>query len=169
MKFIKGTAQNGLELVPCKSLEIIGYKVVRWASSVERKSVSGYCYKMCYESSLVSWKSKKQPIVTLSRCESEYIAMTFAIQEGTFQQQPETCIYSRVLTRSNCMLITLSLVRIQCSIRDPNILTYVIIISGHRYLMVHLFSVIHLQKKMLRMFLQKPSTSVSIQRFKLTK
>ncbi|KAF2345550.1 hypothetical protein FHG87_023694 [Trinorchestia longiramus] len=38
-------------------------------------------------SSLISWKSKKQNIVALSSCEAEYIALTYAVQEGIFLKQ----------------------------------------------------------------------------------
>ena len=36
---------------------------------------------------MVSWKSKKQPVVALSSCESEFIGMAYVIQEGSFLQQ----------------------------------------------------------------------------------
>ena len=37
-------------------------------------------------SGLISWETKKKPVVALSTCESEYIAMAYAIQEGIFLQ-----------------------------------------------------------------------------------
>ena len=42
---------------------------------------------MADNSSLVSWRSKKQSTVALSTCEAEYIALTYAIQEGMFLRQ----------------------------------------------------------------------------------
>ncbi|KAF2344530.1 Aspartic peptidase domain [Trinorchestia longiramus] len=38
-------------------------------------------------SSLIFWKSKRQNIVALSSCEAEYIALTYAVQEGIFLKQ----------------------------------------------------------------------------------
>ena len=35
----------------------------------------------------MSWKSKKQPTIAESTCESEYIAANFAFKEGIFLQQ----------------------------------------------------------------------------------
>ena len=64
---------------------ICGYTDASWASTCDRKSVSGYCF-MFPEGTMISWKSKKQPIVALSSCESEYIAIAYAVQEGIFLQ-----------------------------------------------------------------------------------
>ena len=64
-----------------------GFTDASWANSVDRKSISGYCFRMSERSSLISWKTKKQGVVALSRCESEYIALAFAVQEATFLQQ----------------------------------------------------------------------------------
>jgi len=68
-------------------LKIVGFTDASWASTGDRRSISGYCYMLGEESCLVSWKSKKQPIVALSSCEAEYISVTYAIQEGVFLQQ----------------------------------------------------------------------------------
>ena len=43
--------------------------------------------KLCSESSLVSWRSKKQSIVALSTCEAEYVALATATQEAKFLRQ----------------------------------------------------------------------------------
>ena len=70
-----------------KNLDLIGYSDASWANSADRKSMSGYCFRLSTNSSLISWKTRKQPIVALSTCESEYIAMAFAMQECAFLQQ----------------------------------------------------------------------------------
>jgi len=53
----------------------------------DRHSSSGYAFKLCNESSLISWKSKKQTIVALSTCEAEYVALATATQEAKFLRQ----------------------------------------------------------------------------------
>ena len=86
MRYIKGTLDHGL-CFQKSPLKIVGFTDASWASTGDRRSISGYCYMLGEESCLVSWKSKKQPIVALSSCEAEYISVTYAIQEGVFLQQ----------------------------------------------------------------------------------
>ena len=90
LKYLKGTTNHGLIYVPSNELDILGYSDASWANSLDRKSTSGYCYRMAHNSSLISWKTKKQPIVAMSTCEAEYVAMAFSIQEGVFLQQLTT-------------------------------------------------------------------------------
>lgn len=86
LKYLKGTVNHGLKFVKsAEPLKLIGYCDSDWGSStVDRKSVSGYCYKLSNESSFISWRSKKQQTVALSTCEAEYMSLTYSIQEGKF-------------------------------------------------------------------------------------
>ena len=63
---------------------IDGWCDADWASSHDRKSISGYCFYLFNKSPLISWKSRKQPTVALSTCEAEYMALVSAIQEGIY-------------------------------------------------------------------------------------
>jgi hypothetical protein len=87
LKYIKGTLNYCLTFVKSNNLDIKGYCDSDWGSATDRRSISGYCFKMNDESSLISWKSKKQPTVALSSCEAEYMAITYAIQEANFLTQ----------------------------------------------------------------------------------
>ena len=62
----------------------MGYSDSDWAMSTDRRSISGYAFKLCNESSLISWKTRKQSIVALSTCEAEYVALATATQEAKF-------------------------------------------------------------------------------------
>ena len=42
---------------------------------------------MSKDSSLVSWKTKKQPTVALSTCKAEYMALALTIQECIYLEQ----------------------------------------------------------------------------------
>ena len=95
LKYLKGTYDYGLVYVKTGSLDIIGYTDASWANGTDRRSISGYCFQMVPDSSLICWKSKKQQVVALSTCESEYIGMSYVIQEGNFLQQltQDLCIF----------------------------------------------------------------------------
>ena len=90
LRYLCGTIDKGLIYKPCPvspGAQIIGYSDSDWGSSSDRKSFSGYCYQLSGVNSFVSWKCKKQPTVALSTCEAEYIAASFALQEGIFLRQ----------------------------------------------------------------------------------
>ncbi|PNX67669.1 hypothetical protein L195_g055750 [Trifolium pratense] len=75
MRYLKGTMKFGI-LYKCKSS--IGLTLQGWSDSDyagdhdDRKSTSGYVFTL--GESAVCWSSKKQPIVTLSTTEAEYVA-----------------------------------------------------------------------------------------------
>ena len=57
-----------------KSTEVVGYCDADWAGDrVDRRSTTGYCTFI--GGNLVTWKSKKQKVVSCSSAEAEYRAM----------------------------------------------------------------------------------------------
>ena len=52
------------------------------ANCRRRKNEYGFAIK-----SVISWKSRKQQVVALSSCESEYISLSFASQKAKFLSQ----------------------------------------------------------------------------------
>jgi hypothetical protein len=59
------------------NLLLVGYTDSDFAGSIDdRKSTSGYAFHLGRR--VVAWASKKQPIVTISSAESEYVAGTLA-------------------------------------------------------------------------------------------
>lgn len=63
LRYIKGTLN--LDLLFHNSAEpIIGYADADWANGTDRKSITGYCFKMY--GCLIAWKTQKQPTVSLS-------------------------------------------------------------------------------------------------------
>ena len=83
LRYLRGTVDK--QLCFRKSSEGLGlraYSDADWGSDAsDRRSKSGYCVSMSKDSSLVSWKTKKQPTVALSTCEAEYMALALTIQE----------------------------------------------------------------------------------------
>ena len=84
LKYLKGTSDYCLKFSKCNDFKLYGFCDSDWGNSKDRKSWSGYCIQMTQNTSLISWKTKKQHTVALSSCEAEYIALTFAIQESNF-------------------------------------------------------------------------------------
>ena len=103
--YLKGTSEQGLRFRKSESpLTLIGYSDSDWGGSTsDRKSISGYSFKLSECGPLVSWKSRKQQTVTLSTCEAECIALAETVQEGKFLRQ--LCIDLRILQVSNSVSI----------------------------------------------------------------
>lgn len=89
LRYLRGTTDK--QLTFRKSSDGLGlraYSDADWGGDTsDRRSTSGYCVSMSKESSLVSWKSKKQPTVALSTCEAEYMALALTIQECIYLKQ----------------------------------------------------------------------------------
>lgn len=89
LRYVKGTLNH--ELCFRKSdgnIGLIGFADADWGSSEDRKSITGYCFKMGnYAGPILSWKSKRQQTIALSSCEAEYMALTCATQEAIFLSQ----------------------------------------------------------------------------------
>jgi hypothetical protein len=75
LRYIKGTTIFGMFYKKGGVAELFGYTDSDYAGDQnDRKSTSGYVFMM--NSTAVSWSSKKQPVVTLSTTEAEFIAAT---------------------------------------------------------------------------------------------
>lgn len=70
-KYLKGTRDYSLTLGG-RNTHVTGYSDADWAQQMHRHSISGYAFFI--GSGIVSWSSKKQPVITLSSTESEYVA-----------------------------------------------------------------------------------------------
>ena len=53
---------------------VLGFSDADWASHLHQHSISGYAFFV--STGVISWSAKKQPIVTLSSTELEYVALT---------------------------------------------------------------------------------------------
>ena len=81
--YLKGTTNVSLKYKKSKSAQLIGYSDADYAGDLDdRHSTSGYIFLMC--NGAVNWLSKKQPNVTLSTAESEYVAVSTATQEAVW-------------------------------------------------------------------------------------
>lgn len=76
LRYIKQTVNYQLTYTNCNinnNNTLVGYADSDFARSMDRKSTSGYVFKLY--GNTISWKSKKQNIVTLSTTEAELVAL----------------------------------------------------------------------------------------------
>eukprot|EP00253_Pinus_taeda_P035323 PITA_35323 len=75
MRYIVGTTDCGIMYASTEKKDLIGYTDSDFSGSLnDRKSTFAFLFHL--GSSVISWASKKQPIVTLSSVEAEYVAAT---------------------------------------------------------------------------------------------
>lgn len=75
LRYLKGTIEFGLFYSSCGDFKLQGFCDSDYAGDIDdRKSTIGFVFFM--GEAAISWSSKKQSIVTLSTCESEYVAAT---------------------------------------------------------------------------------------------
>lgn len=89
-RYLKGTVEQQLcfRRNDTERLGLSVYSDADWASDTkDRRSTSGYCVNLSEGSSLISWKTRKQPTVALSTCEAEYMSLASAMQECIYLEQ----------------------------------------------------------------------------------
>lgn len=80
LRYLKGNLGKGLWFKKNKHLMVEGYCDADWTSCPnDRRSTSGYY--VFVGGNLVSWRSKKQPVVSRSTAEAEYRAMSVSVIE----------------------------------------------------------------------------------------
>ena len=80
LRYLKGSPGKGLWFKKNGHLNVDGYSDADWASCLDdRRSTSGYC--VFVGGDLVSWRSKKQSVVSRSTAEAEYRAMSLGLSE----------------------------------------------------------------------------------------
>ncbi|KAH9681187.1 hypothetical protein KPL71_026873 [Citrus sinensis] len=78
LRYVKGTTNFGLLYSFSNDYKLVGYSDSDWGGDVDdRKSTTGFVFFI--GDTAFTWMSKKQPIVTLSTCEAEYVAATSSV------------------------------------------------------------------------------------------
>src|SRR5438132_929200 len=80
LRYLKSSPGKGLWFKRNGHLDVEGYCDADWVSCLDdRRSTSGYC--VFIGGNLVSWRSKKQPVVSRSTTEAEYRSMSLVMSE----------------------------------------------------------------------------------------
>ena len=86
LRYLKMTPGHGLLFRKCENREVVIYTDASWAGELtDRRSTTGYCSYVW--GNLVTWRSKKQAVVSRSSAESEYRALALGICEGMWLQR----------------------------------------------------------------------------------
>lgn len=101
IRYVKGTATLGLQLLPSNINQLMAYSDADWAGCpTSRRSTSGYC--MYLGDSLISWSSKRQTTVARSSAEAEYRAVANTVAES--------CWLRKLLYELRCPIKTATIV-----------------------------------------------------------
>ena len=85
MRYISGTVDFGLRIVPSRSNLVSAFSNADWAGcSDDRKSTGGFAIFL--GSNLISWSARKQATVSRSSTEAEYKALANATAEVIWVQ-----------------------------------------------------------------------------------
>ncbi|XP_066334377.1 secreted RxLR effector protein 161-like [Miscanthus floridulus] len=83
VKYVAGTTELGCKFVKGQSSELFGFTNSDHAGDIEkRKSTTGVVFFL--GGNIVTWSSQKQRVVSLSSCESEYIAGATGACQGVW-------------------------------------------------------------------------------------
>jgi hypothetical protein len=88
IRYIQGTLETGIVYNRHEGMKLCAYTDADYARKTltgDGKSTSGYIFFMC--GGLISWSSKRQPMVTLSSIESEYVGLANAIRHAVHLSQ----------------------------------------------------------------------------------
>ncbi|XP_025792164.1 uncharacterized protein LOC112873429 [Panicum hallii] len=86
LRYVRGTVDLGLVLHRSSSIELVVYTDADWAGCPDtRRSTSGYTIFL--GGNLVSWSSKRQPVVSRSSTEAEYRAVANGVAEASWLRQ----------------------------------------------------------------------------------
>ena len=83
IRYVAGTTEFGCKFVKGSNSELLGYTDSDHAGDIEkRKSTTGMVFFL--GGNIITWNSQKQRVVSLSSCESEYIAAATGACQGVW-------------------------------------------------------------------------------------
>jgi hypothetical protein len=86
LRYLRGTLDYGLLLGRSSTAELVVYTVADWEGCPDtRRSTSGYAVFL--GGNLVSWSSKRQPVVSCSSAKAEYRVVAKGVAEAAWLPQ----------------------------------------------------------------------------------
>ena len=83
LRYLKGTKSEKMVFRKSEKLELTGFSASDWAVNIDnRKSTSGFCFKLNNSSGAISWACKLQKCVSTSTAEAELNAVVEASKEA---------------------------------------------------------------------------------------
>ena len=87
LRYLLGTKSLPLVYRRDKALNLVSYSDADWAGNIDnRRSTSGYCFKLSDNSGVISWSSRFQRCVSTSTAEAEHNAVVETVKEGIHLQ-----------------------------------------------------------------------------------
>ena len=88
LQYLHGSKDLKLTHTKESSYDLVGESDADWSGDVkDRKSTTGYYFKLNGRGAALNWGVKKQATVTLSSSEAEYQGMAAAVQEALYLKQ----------------------------------------------------------------------------------
>ena len=88
LRYLKGTADLKLKYYKDSTVQLVGSANADWNGALaDRRSTTGYYFKLDGPGGTIRWAVKKQQTVALSSCEAEYQSMAAVVQEALYLRQ----------------------------------------------------------------------------------
>ena len=85
LRFLQATKSLKIFYPHDNDFNLTGESDADWSGDHDdRRSTTGYFFKLGFSGGAVSWKTKKQNTVALSSCEADYQGLASAVQEALF-------------------------------------------------------------------------------------
>jgi hypothetical protein len=109
LRYLKGTVEMGVFYKRVDVDELVAYTDSDYAGDIDDRSTSGYVFLL--SGGAVAWASKKQPVVTLSTTEAEFVAAASCACQCVWMRRLLEKIGRCVLVKASVLLFCVTIVQ----------------------------------------------------------